>query len=379
MKYALSLILIILMSAPVYAQEVVKPETSAKQAYVMDFDTGSVLYDKNGTERMPTSSMSKVLTTIVADDALRMGTVTKDQKVIVSEKAWKTEGSRMFLDLNSEVTIGDLLKGIIIQSGNDACVALAEGIAGSEANYVVMMNQKAREIGMADSHFMNSNGMPDPNHYSTAKDLALLGSYLIRNYPEEYKTYSEKEFTYNNIKQGNRNPLLYRNIGADGIKTGHTEEGGYGLIGSAVAGERRVILVINGTASMQARADESAKLMEWALTSFKNVEMVNKGAVLAEVPVVLSPVRKMTLVSSESFRATVPSFVKAGDTKISVSYKTPLIAPIKAGDTLGMASLTMPDGSKKEFPLLASSDAEKLPFFKGMIEKLMIMLVGVPE
>ncbi|MDD2761876.1 MAG: D-alanyl-D-alanine carboxypeptidase [Methylomonas sp.] len=379
MKYLLSLVLLILMSSPVYAQEVVKPETSAKQAYVVDFDTGAVLYDKNGTERMPTSSMSKVLTTIVADDALRMGTVTKDQKVVVSEKAWRTEGSRMFLDLNTEVTIDDLLKGIIIQSGNDACVALAEGIAGSEANYVVMMNQKAQEIGMADSHFMNSNGMPDPNHYSTAKDLALLGSYLIRNYAEEYKTYSEKEFTYNNIKQGNRNPLLYRNIGADGIKTGHTEDGGYGLIGSAVAGGRRVVVVINGTDSMQARADESAKLMEWALSSFKNVNMVNKGDVLAEVPVVLSPVRKMTLVSSEGFRMTVPSFAKSGDSKISITYKSPLVAPIKAGDTVGTASLTMPDGTKKEFPVLASADAEKLPFFKGMMEKLMILLVGVPE
>ncbi|MDD3021960.1 MAG: D-alanyl-D-alanine carboxypeptidase [Alphaproteobacteria bacterium] len=378
MKFMLPLILLSLMPFPVFAQEVPKPEISAKQAYIMDFQTGATLYDKNGEERMPTSSMSKVLTAIVADDALRDGTVTKEQMVTVSEKAWKTEGSRMFLDINSQVSIDDLMHGIIIQSGNDACVALAEGIAGSTANFVIMMNKKAADIGMKNSHFMNVDGLPDPEHYSTAQDLALMAAYLIKAYPEEYKLYSQKEFTYNNIKQGNRNPLLYRKIGADGVKTGHTEVGGYGMIGSAVAGDRRVIVVINGTDSMQVRADESAKLTEWALTSFKNINLIDKGAMMAEASVVLSDTRKMKLLSSESYLATVPSFSKDAG-KVIVTYKSPLVAPIKQGDVLGTASFALPDGSMKEVPLVAANDAEQSSFFKRLFEKLMILAVGVPE
>lgn len=378
MKFLYGLILSFLISSPAIAQSVVLPETSAKQAYVVDFDTGAVLFDKNGTERMPTSSMSKVLTSVVVDDAIRSGQVSKDTKFKVSEKAWKTGGSRMFLDVNTEVSVDDLIHGVIIQSGNDACVVLAEGVAGSEANFVAMMNQKAEEIGMTDSHFMNSNGWPDPNHYSTAKDLTTLAAYLIRNYPEEYKMYSDKEFTYNNIKQGNRNPLLYRNIGADGVKTGHTEDGGYGLIGSAVAGGRRVVLVINGTDSMQARADESAKLMEWALTSFKNVEVLKKGAVLAEVPVVLSEQKSIKLIASDGYSATVPAFSKDAS-KVSVTYKSPAVAPIKAGDVLGTASFKLANGDIKEVPLVADIDAPESSFFKRLTEKLMILLVGVPE
>lgn len=354
------------------------PTTEAKQAYVVDFDTGTVLFDKNGQERMPTSSMSKVLTTIVADDAIRSGRINKTQMVPVSEKAWKMEGSRMFLDVNTTVSIDDLIHGVIIQSGNDACVALAEAIAGSEANFVAMMNLKAEEIGMSSSHFMNSNGLPDPNHYSTARDLALMGAYLIKNYPEEYRLYSEKEFTYNNIKQGNRNPLLYKNVGADGIKTGHTEEGGYGMIGSAVAGGRRVIVVINGTSSMQARSDEVTKLTEWALTSFKNVDLVTQGQVLVQAPVVLSDTREIDLAASESYRATVPSFVKEA-AKISVTYKSPIVAPVKQGAVLGAVNVTLASGATKEIPLVANASIEKSSFFKQVFEKLMIMTVGVPE
>jgi D-alanyl-D-alanine carboxypeptidase (penicillin-binding protein 5/6) len=231
---------------------------------------------------------------------------------------------------------------------------------------------------MADSHFMNSNGWPDPNHYSTASDLTKLAVYLIRNYPEEYKIYADKEFTYNNIKQGNRNPLLYRNIGADGIKTGHTDDGGYGLMGSAVAGGRRVVLVINGTDSMQARADESAKLMEWALTSFKNIEILKKGSVLAQVPVVLSEQKSVKLIASDGYATTVPAFSKEAS-KVSVTYKSPAVAPIKAGDVLGTASFKLANGESKELPLVADMDAPESSFFKRLSEKLMIMLVGVPE
>ncbi len=366
-------------AVPALAQTIQVPETSAKQAYIIDYDTGAVLLDKNGSERMPTSSMSKVLTSIVAYDAIHKGEVKPDQLFTVSEKAWKQEGSRMFLDVNTQVSVADLLHGVEIQSGNDACVALAEGIAGSEANYVVMMNQKAKEIGMNDSNFMNSNGLPDPNHYSTAHDLALLGSYLIHNYPDEYKLYSQKEFTYNNIKQGNRNPLLYKNIGADGIKTGHTDVGGYGMMGSAVAGDRRVIMVINGTTSMQARADESSKLMEWALTNFKNLNIVKKGAVVAEAPVVLSDTRKIGLVTALDYKATVPTYAKDGGVQITATYQSPLVAPIQQGQEVGKLTLTLANGSVEEIPLLAGSGADESSFFKRIGENFMIMLVGTAK
>ncbi len=255
---------LMLLSSVVMAQELQQPETEAKQAIIIDYDTNTVLYEKNADEKMPTSSMSKVLTTIVVYDAIRDGKLKMDQDLPVSERAWKMGGSRMFLDINTTAKVEDLIKGVVIQSGNDACVVLAEGVAGTEENFSDLLNRKAADIGMKNSHFMNSNGWPDPNHYSTARDLALMGMYLIKNYPEDYKYYSEIDFTYNNIKQGNRNPLLYKSIGADGIKTGHTEDGGYGLIGSAVANGRRIVMVINGTSSMQARADESEKLMKWA-------------------------------------------------------------------------------------------------------------------
>lgn len=378
MKYLYALFILFSFIAPAAAQTIQLPETEAKQAYVVDFETGTVLYDKNGEEQMPTSSMSKVLTSVVADDAVRSGKVSLDQKFAVSEKAWKMGGSRMFLDVNTEVAVGDLIKGVIIQSGNDACVALAEGIAGSEANFVVMMNEKAKEIGMDHSNFMNASGWPDPNHYSTAKDLTKLAVYLIKNYPEEYKVYSMKDFTYNNIKQGNRNPLLYRNIGADGIKTGHTDAGGYGLMGSAVAGDRRVVLVINGTSSMQARADELAKLMEWALTSFKNMTLTQKDKVVDTAPVVLSEVRQIPVVAAEDVKSTVPSFTKDG-AKVTLTYQSPLKAPIAKGDVVGKIDIVLANGQTKTVDAVAGADAPEMSFFKKIMEKLMIKTVGVPE
>ena len=379
MKHFLFFFLFVLLVAPLsYAQEMSAPETEAKQAIILDYETGAVLYEKNADEKMPTSSMSKVLTTIVAYDAIREGKLKLDQELPVSERAWKTGGSRMFLDLNTMVKVEDLIKGVVIQSGNDACVVLAEGVAGTEENFVDLMNRKAIEIGMDNSHFMNSNGWPDPNHYSTARDLAKMGVYLIKEYPEDYKYYSEIEFVYNNIKQGNRNPLLYKTIGADGIKTGHTEDGGYGMIGSAVANGRRVVMVINGTSSMQARADESEKLMKWAEVSFKNVNLVKKGTVVGKVPVVLGSLREVDMAPAEDMRMTVSAFGKT-PAQIAATYKAPLAAPVKAGDKVGGLIVTLSNGTTKEIPLVAVSDVPEAPFFKRIIEKFMLMVVGTPK
>lgn len=367
----------------VQAQEVTVPETAAKNAYIVDFDTGTVLMEKNADEKVPTASMSKVLTTIVVYDALKSGKLTMEQTLPVSERAWaksdpKLGESTMFLPLGSMAKVEDLIRGVVIQSGNDACVVLAEGVAGSEENFVAMMNEKAAEIGMENSHFMNSTGVDDPNHYSTPRDLATMSVYLIKHYPEDYKYYSEKEFVYNNIKQGNRNPLLYKNIGADGIKTGHTSVAGYGLIGSGTAGGRRIVMVINGTKSMQERADESAKLMSWALTSFKNMDLVKKDAVIAKAPVVLGTAREVEIAAAEDFRATVPSFTK-NTAQMAASYQVPLKAPVKAGDKVGTLLVTLANGTTKEIPLVATQDVAEAPFFSRLMEKIMLMVAGTPK
>ncbi|HEY8189199.1 MAG TPA: D-alanyl-D-alanine carboxypeptidase family protein, partial [Micavibrio sp.] len=238
-------------------------ETPAKQAIMLDFDTGAILMEKNADERMTPSSMSKEMTMYMVFEALKSGKLTLEQTLPISERAWRMQGSKMFVGINSQVKVEDLVRGVIIQSGNDAAIALAEGVGGTEDNFALMLNKKAEELGMKNSHFMNASGWPDPQHYSTAHDLSILAYRMVHDFPEYYHYYSEKEFTYNNIKQGNRNPLLYRNIGADGIKTGHTDEGGYGLIGSGILDNRRVIFVVNGLSSMQERADESARMLEW--------------------------------------------------------------------------------------------------------------------
>lgn len=384
MKHILSTIAALFLLVPVaYAQTAPLPETEAKQAILLDFETGTVLYEKNADERMPTSSMSKVLTTIVAYDAIRNGKIKWDEELPVSERAWKeggsaSGGSTMFLNLNSTVKVSDLIKGIVIQSGNDACIVMAEGVAGTEENFAGMMNDKADEIGMKDSHFMNASGLPDPNHYSTARDLAKMAVYLIREYPEDYKFYSEKEFVYNNIKQGNRNPLLYKTIGADGIKTGHTEDGGYGMIGSAVANGRRVIMVINGTSSMQARANESEKLMKWAEVSFKNADVVKKDAVLGKVPVVLGVAREVPFAANKDIKVTISAFDK-NSAQVVANYKAPLTAPVKAGDVVGTADVTLANGTKISTPLVATEDVAEAPFFSRLAEKFMLLTVGAPK
>lgn len=359
------------------AQAFEQPETLAKEAYIIDFETGAPLYEKLSNEKMPTSSMSKVLTMIVVFDAIKAGKISLEQQLPVSEKAWRMQGSKMFVDLNKTIRVEDLIQGVIVQSGNDACIVLAEGIAGSEDNFAALMNEKAKEIGMNNSHFKNASGWPDPEHYSTPHDLALMGAYLVKNYPEFYKYYSQKEFTYNNITQGNRNPLLYANLGADGIKTGHTEDAGYGLVGSAVRDGRRVIMVINGTKSMQERADEAKKLIEWALVSFKTVDLAKQGSVFAKAPVILGLNKDVPLTITDTIRMTVP-FKDASAVKMMASYPAPLKAPVKAGDAVGVLSIQVGSLPPTEVKLVAAADVAEAGFFARAMEKLMIHATGVP-
>ena len=377
MRFSVSLLLA-LLTFSVAAQAQVPLETVAKNAYIVDYETGQVLFNKAGDEKMPTSSMSKTMTMYMVFDALKSGKLTLEQELPVSENAWRMQGSKMFVAINSQIKVSDLIKGVIVQSGNDACIVLAEGVAGSEENFAVLMNEKAKEIGMANSNFTNASGWPDDNHYSTPRDLALMATYLISHYPEDYKYYSEKEFTYNNITQGNRNPLLYANMGADGVKTGHTDVAGYGLIGSAVRDGRRVVMVINGTKSMQERADEAKKLIEWALVSFKTVDIAKQGKVYAEAPVVLGAATNVPLTIGKDVRMTIP-FQDVKAVKMQASYQVPLKAPVKAGDEIGKLSIQVGQLPAQLVPLLAAQDVPASGFFMQAMEKLMIHAVGVPE
>ncbi|PZP56264.1 MAG: D-alanyl-D-alanine carboxypeptidase [Micavibrio aeruginosavorus] len=367
---------LLLASSPALALE--PPTTLATQAFAMDYETGAVLYDKDADVRMATSSMSKVLTSMVAFDAVKSGTISMEQELPVSEKAWRMQGSKTYVDINKPISVSDLIHGVIIQSGNDACIVLAEGIAGTEESFAEMLNKKATELGMKNSHFVNASGWPDPEHYSTPRDLAIMARALIHDYPEEYPIYSMKDFTYNNIKQGNRNPLLYSYPGTDGVKTGHAEEAGYGVIGSAVMNGRRVILVINGTKSMQERADESRKLMDWTLRNFKNVEIAKKGKIYAVADVVLGLQTKVPLTVAENVKMTLPQMAGA-EVKVQASYSTPLKAPVKAGEKVGKLVITIPNLPTQEIPLITAAPVEEKGMFARTLEKFLIRIVGTPK
>src|ERR1700726_576545 len=252
-------------AAQVPANPTAGMETQAAHAFVIEAETGTVLLDKAADERMPPASMSKIMTAYVVFDMLKQGRAKLDDELPVSERPWRLQGSKMFVPIGGRISIDDLLKGVIIQSGNDACLVLAEGLAGSEEAFAALMNEKAQQIGLKDSHFTDVSGLPDPNHWMTARDLATLAIRTIKDFPEYYHYYSEIDYEFNNIKQGNRNPLLYKNAGADGLKTGHTTEAGYSLTASVARNDRRIVLVLNGLPTMKARAKERKCLIEWGL------------------------------------------------------------------------------------------------------------------
>lgn len=366
-----SFVMLVAVSVPVMAQD-----TTAKQAIVLDYDTGFVLYEKNADEKMAPSSMTKVMTTYLALDAVDQGRVSLDQTFHISERAWKTQGSRMFVQVGTDVKVEDLLRGVIIQSGNDATVALAEGISGSEDEFVKAMNKKAAELGMTNSHFKNSHGLDEEGHYSTARDLGILAMHSIADHPKHYHYHAEKDFTYDNIKQGNRNPLLYRNIGADGLKTGHTDAGGYGLIGTAKSDKgRRVVVVVNGLSSMQERADQSASLISWALNAFDDVTLFKAGDVVDQAEVVLGQQAFVPLSVEKDIRVPVPTSLR-NDLKVEVTYKGPLIAPIKKGDVVGALKISVPRVKDFEVPLVAAADVEEIGFFAGAFAKGLLLIDG---
>lgn len=351
-------------------------DIQAPQAYMVDLQTGTILLEKNADQKMAPSSMSKIMTAHLIFERLKSGDIKLDDTLLVSEAAWRTGGSKMFVQLNSKVSIEDLLYGVIVQSGNDACVVLAEGLAGSEAAFAEEMTRAAHEMGAKDSNFTNASGLPDEGQLSTAKDLALMAQKTIKDFPKEYeKYYAVREFTYNNIKQGNRNTLLYKNMGADGVKTGHTDAGGYGIVASAKQGDRRIILVINGLPSMKARDQEATTLMNWGFNYFKNYKIFGKGDVVDTADIWGGAEKTVQLVAGQDIIRTIPR-TQRKDLKVKIAYNAPISAPLKAGDEVGTIEVTIPEKGVETFPLLVAKDIQQASFFQKINNSIHYLLYG---
>jgi D-alanyl-D-alanine carboxypeptidase (penicillin-binding protein 5/6) len=302
--------------------------------------------------------MTKLMTAYIVYGMLKSGRLKLDQELPVSERAWRMGGSKMFVQIGTQVKVEDLIRGMIVQSGNDACIVLAEGIAGSEEQFVELMNQKARELGLKNTNFRNSTGWPDPDHHMSARDIATLAGRIIQDFPEYYKYDSEKSFKYNNIEQGNRNPLVQKGL-ADGLKTGHTEEAGYGLVASAARGGRRIILVLNGLNSMHQRAEESERLLEWAFREFEDVTLFTAGDTVDHAPVWLGAAPSVPLVGGRDLVVTMPRNWRS-KAKVTVEYDSPIRAPVLRGTTLGRLSVSGDGVPGMSIALLAGADVPRL-------------------
>ncbi len=354
-------------------------ETLAKQALLIDAQTGAVLFEKEADAPMPPASMSKLMTAYMIFDALKQGKITMDTEFVTSENAWRKGGAKsgsstMFLNINEKVKVHDLLRGIIVQSGNDACIVAAENLAGTEEAFADLMTKKAKELGLKTATFKNATGLPDPEHKMSPKDLAKLAQILIETFPEYYPIYSEKSFTHNGIKQGNRNPLLYTMTNADGLKTGHTSESGFGLTASAKdINGRRLIMVLNGLSSMKDRTSESQKLMNWGFMSFENKTLVAKNTVAAEIPVWLGTQKTVDAVTAADYVATLAKG-STNEPKITVSYDSPVEAPVQKGQKLGTITVDN-QGTKTTVDLIAKENVDRVGYF-GKLKTLFLSLIG---
>ncbi|WP_428483223.1 D-alanyl-D-alanine carboxypeptidase family protein [Rhodopila sp.] len=333
-------------------------DTTARWAYGMDFTTGATLLEKQADEEMPPSSMTKLMTVYLVYERLKQGRLKLDDELPVTEKAWRMQGSKMFVPIGGSVKVEDLIRGVIVQSGNDAAIVLAEALGGSEEGFVDLMNKKAAELGLTHSYFKNCTGWPDPDQHMSARDIAVLAGRIIHDFPEYYHYDAEKSFRYNGIDQGNRNPMVQRGT-ADGLKTGHTEAGGYGLVVSSRRNDRRVILVLNGMNSMHERAEESERLMDWLFFNFEDVTLFTAGDVVDSVPVWLGTERTVPLVAGRDLIVTMPRNWRQ-KASIKVSYDAPLRAPVTKGATVGKLTVTGEGVPQMDVPLLAAEDVGRL-------------------
>ena len=360
-----------------------EPKIKAPTAILMDFNSGKILFEKEADQQIYPASMTKIMTAIIVFDLLKQDKIKLSDEVIVSENAWrmsKSGYSSMFIMLNDKVSIEDLLRGIIVVSGNDACVALAEGIAGSESAFADMMNEKADEIGLTNTNFTNSSGINDPDNYSTVRDIAIMSKYLIKKYPNYYEYFKELEFTWDRtggdpIKQGNRNPLLYKRIGADGIKTGYLAVEKYSLASSIIGDQRRLIAVGSGFLTKKARSDESARMFRWALRNTNTYEITKKDLPKFKFKTWLGKDSFVEGILKEDIYVTI--FKKEiKNLKVYLKYDGPLKAPIKKDQEIGSLVLELPNEEEKTFPIYSSKDVKKVNFFKSLFLSFNYMIWG---
>jgi D-alanyl-D-alanine carboxypeptidase (penicillin-binding protein 5/6) len=350
-------------------------ESAGKQVVLIDFQTGTEMYAKNADEPMAPASMTKMMTIYLLFERLKDGRLSLDDTMFVSKKAWRKGGSKMFVEVGKRVRVEDLIRGIIVQSGNDASIVVAEGLAGSEEAFASEMNRKAQELGMSRTNFRNASGWPDPEHTTTARDLAILVQATIRNFPDFYHYYAEKKFEYNGIKQFNRNPLLYREIGADGLKTGHTVEAGFGLAASAKRNGRRLVLVINGLPSEKARRIESERLFDWGFREFNNYQLFEPGDRVTEAEVWLGDKKKVALVASRGVLLTMKRQARRS-LVVKAVYDEPLPAPLAKGSKFGRVIISAADNSPIELDLLVGEDVGRLGVAGRLSAALRYLLLG---
>jgi D-alanyl-D-alanine carboxypeptidase (penicillin-binding protein 5/6) len=349
------------------------PQIAARAWLLIDANSGQSLAEKNADARVEPASLTKLMTAYLVFGAIKEKRLSLNQTLPVSEKAWKTEGSRTFLKVNSQVKVEDLIKGMIVQSGNDACITLAEGVAGSEEAFVAMMNQQAQHLGMTGTHFVNVTGLPDARHYSTARDLATLATALIRTYPQEYKYYSIKEFAYNGITQPNRNRLLWLDPNVDGLKTGHTDSAGFCLIASARRDNRRLLSVVLGTASDNARATESQKLLNYGLQFSETVKLYSANQPVTTLRIYKGTSSSLAAGFASDFYVTVP---RGASQRIQAQIitKQPMLAPIARGQGVGTLRLTLDGKPVGDFTLTALSNIGVSGLIRRGWDSLMLMI-----
>ncbi len=350
-------------------------KTSAKQVIIYDHEVDEVLFEKNADQLMKPASMAKVMTSYIVFDRIKDKSLNMSDTFLVSDKAWRMGGSRSFLELNSNVTIKDLLLGLIVQSGNDAAVVLAEGVSGDEEAFAREMNRYAKTLGMKDTYFTNSTGWPHPDLQTTSRDLVILTKRIIDDFPELYKLYQEKIFTYNKIKQSNRNPLLYTMNGADGLKTGHTNESGYGLIGSVKRNDRRVTIIINGLNSKKKRRFESKRLFNIVFRETTLLSLFSNQKSLVEADVWLGKKNKVNLIASKPFKKIISPF-ELNKTKIKLEWMNPISAPITKGSVLGKIYINIPGQQTFQEDLISSEDVSKMSSLIRVKSILKFLLYG---
>jgi len=355
---ALCLLLPLSLAAPAHAEL----ETMAKHAYLIDMNTHTVLLSKDATLPMAPSSMSKLMTTYVLFQRMKAGRIKPTDMFTISEKAWRTQGSKSFVPIGQQISVEDLIHGIIVQSGNDACIVVAENVSGSEEAFVKELNRVAAEIGLEHSHFMNATGLPEDGHVMSAHDLALLAERLLLDFPEYYHYFSIPEYTYNNIRQQNRNRLLIRGIGVDGLKTGHAEEAGYGITLSAKQGDRRLILVLNGLPDDKARVEEGDKILRYGFREFENKTLLKKGQEVGQAEVWFGAKAQVPLITAEEMVATLPITPQPKKVSMVLKYNAPLPAPIEAGTHVADLVVTLPGQEPRTIALNTAARVERANF-----------------